>query len=108
MTNPDPLVERFKAEAIPILKREYNPQSIILFGSRVTGNAREGSDLDVILVSESFTAIPFVRRMALVARKVRFPVHVDFLCYAPDEFERVKKTSSVLQDALGYGELIPA
>ncbi len=104
MKQSDPLVERFKTEAIPVVVKEYHPEKIILFGSRVFGTAREGSDLDVILVSKLFSHIPFIRRMAAVARKIDFPIHVDFFCYSPEEFERVKESSSVLQDAVNFGE----
>jgi len=47
-----------------------------------------------------FKEIPFLERMPKVVRKTRFPKHVDYLCYFPDEFERIKKTSSVVMDAL--------
>ena len=33
------------------------------FGSRVTGQAHEGSDIDVLIISEFFKDIPFIKRM---------------------------------------------
>ena len=102
----DRWVERFKQEALPILLRECQPEKVVLFGSRVTGEANEDSDLDVIVVSKVFEQIPFIRRMAFMLKKVRFPKHIDFLCYGPQEFERIQKTSAVLQDALLHGEVI--
>lgn len=102
----DRWVERFKQEALPIVLRECQPEKVVLFGSRVTGEADEESDLDVIVVSHIFDQIPFIRRMAFMLKKVRFTKHIDFLCYAPQEFERIQHTSAVLQDALQYGEVI--
>ena len=102
----DRWVERFKKEALPVVLHECQPEKVVLFGSRVTGEADEESDLDVIVVSKVFEQIPFIRRMAFMLKKVRFTKHIDFLCYAPAEFERIRRTSAVLQDALQYGEVI--
>ena len=110
MTRPkqsnDAWIERFKAEAMPIVLHTCRPDQVIIFGSRVTGKAHEDSDVDVIIVSKMFEQIPFIRRMAFMLKKVRFEKHIDFLCYAPKEFGRVQHTSAVLQDALQYGEII--
>lgn len=99
-------VERFKTEAMPIVLDTCRPERVVLFGSRITGEAQEDSDLDVIIVSKMFERIPFIRRMAFMLKTVRFEKHIDFLCYAPAEFGRIQHTSAVLQDALQYGEVI--
>jgi len=96
----DPWVERYKREVLPKLTAVLKPRRVLLFGSRVSGNARPDSDLDVIIVSETFAAIPFVRRMAYVLSITRFPKHVDYLCYTREEFERIKDTSSIVHSAL--------
>jgi predicted nucleotidyltransferase len=93
-------IEKFKKEALPKIIEEFHPEKIILFGSRVHGEAKEESDIDVIVVSNAFNDTPFLKRMPMVVRKTRFPKHVDYLCYSPEEFNRVKKTSSVVRDAL--------
>ena len=93
-------LERFKKEALPKIIEEFHPKRIILFGSHIKGEAKEESDLDVIVVAETFKEIPFLKRMPMVMRKSTFPKHVDYTCYFPEEFERVKKTSSVVMDAL--------
>lgn len=91
---------RFQKEALPIIKREFKPESVIIFGSRVKGNAQEDSDIDVIVVSQYFDEIPFLRRMPLISKKVSFPKHVDYFCYTPDEYIRMKDESSIIMDAL--------
>ena len=92
-------LERFKKEALPKIIEEFHPKRIILFGSRIKGEEEE-SDLDVIVVAETFKEIPFLKRMPMVVRKSKFPKHVDYICYFPEEFERMKKISSVVMDAL--------
>ena len=99
-------IKKFKQGVVPQIIREFKPEKILLFGSRIKGEADENSDIDVIVVSNAFTGIPFVKRMALVLKKVRFEKHVDFICYSPKEFQRIKNTSSVIMDALEHGEFI--
>jgi predicted nucleotidyltransferase len=96
----DAWVERYRKEVLPKLTAALRPSSILLFGSRAAGTARPESDLDVIIVAEAFAGIPFVRRMAYVLGLVRFPKHVDYLCYTREEFARIRESSSVIQGAL--------
>ncbi|MBU7009951.1 MAG: nucleotidyltransferase domain-containing protein [Theionarchaea archaeon] len=96
-------INKFKEEALPKIIEEFHPEKVILFGSRVKGEAEEESDLDVILVAETFREVHFLRRMPMVLKKIRFPKHVDYICYFPEEFERMKETSSVVMDALEKG-----
>ena len=96
----DTWVERYRKEVLPKLTDALEPSSILLFGSRAAGTARPESDLDVIIVAEAFAGIPFVRRMAYVLGLVRFPKHVDYLCYTREEFVRIRESSSVVHGAL--------
>jgi predicted nucleotidyltransferase len=93
-------VTRFKAEALPAIRAAFKPERVIVFGSRVAGNARPDSDLDVIVVSSAFAGTRFLGRMARVLEVVRFPKHIDYLCYTPEEFARIQSTSSVVGDAM--------
>lgn len=99
-------VQRFKEEVLPQIVAEFSPRMVLLFGSRVRGDADEEADIDVVIVSEAFAGIPFVKRMPEVLKNVRFEKHIDIVCYLPEEFERIKPNSAVLQDAMEYGEVI--
>lgn len=96
----DRWIARFQREALPKLTEEFKPEKVIIFGSRVRGNARKDSDIDVIVISSYFKNIPFLKRMSLMLKKVSFPKHVDYLCYTPMEYKRIKNESSVIIDAL--------
>ncbi len=96
----DHWIERFREEALPKIVEEFNPESVLIFGSRARGAANEDSDIDVIVVSSYFAEMPFLRRMPYVLRKVPFVKHVDYLCYSPDEYERIKDESAIIMDAL--------
>jgi len=97
----DKWIEKFK-EVIPVLQK-INPSKIIIFGSRVRGDAKEESDIDVIVVSDYFKEIPFLKRMPMLLRMLSFEKHIDFLCYTKDEFERIKDNSVIVSSALREG-----
>lgn len=84
--------------------REGQPEQVVVFGSRVTGEADADSVLDVIVVAPLFGPMPFIRRMPFMLKMARFAKHVDFLCYAPAEFERIQHASAVVREALQHGE----
>ncbi len=96
----DPIIAVFRSEILPKLIEFFQPEDVILFGSRVQGIAHDESDLDVILVSESFKNVLQHERFPLVRKRIRTPYSIDYLCYTPEEFERMKTRSSVLESAL--------
>jgi len=102
----DPWIMKFKQSIVPQIIQEFQPERMVLFGSRIKGNAQENSDIDVIVVSNVFGDMPFVKRMSFLLKKIKFNKHVDFLCYSPAEFQKIKNTSSIVIDALKYGESI--
>ena len=102
----DELLDRFLKEALPKIVQKFKPSKIIVFGSRVRGNARSDSDIDVIVVSDRFKNIPFIRRMPMLLRLVRFDQHIDFLCYTEEEFERIKDESAVVKSAMESGVVV--
>jgi predicted nucleotidyltransferase len=99
----DMWIERFVKESMPIIRKVLNPNLVIIFGSRVKGKSSEESDIDVIIVSDFFRGKPFLGRMPIMLRLLRFPWPIDFLCYSPDEFEIIKNNSIIIQEALKEG-----
>ncbi len=96
----DPVLDTFRREIVPKIMELFHPETVIIFGSRISGNAHEDSDLDIILVSEQFEHVPQHQRLPLVRKSIRTPFSLDYLCYTPDEFERMKTRSSVLASTL--------
>lgn len=96
----DEWLERFRNEALPSIIQHIHPERIIVFGSRARGHAHEDSDIDIIVISHFFRNIPFLERMPLMMKIASFPKHVDYLCYTPEEFARVRSTSSIIIDAM--------
>jgi predicted nucleotidyltransferase len=73
------------------LKREYNAQKVILYGSHARGEATEDSDIDVFIVAP--TQERFFERMATVLRILRDLYHgvpISPIVLSPDELEERK------------------
>jgi len=77
-------------EIISVLKH-YEPERIILFGSRARGEADEQSDYDLVVIKH--TDRPFLERLRdMVPYLVKLARPVEILVYTPEEFERMSET----------------
>lgn len=74
---------------------EEHPVRVILFGSRVRGDARADSDVDVLVVADTGLAPPR-RSRRLRQRLASFPLPKDILVVTPDEFERQRQVSGTV------------
>ncbi|MCS7039632.1 MAG: nucleotidyltransferase domain-containing protein [Caldilineales bacterium] len=70
------------------LLQSYDPDQIILFGSRARGEADADSDYDVIVIKR--VDRPFLERLRdMVPYLVEFDRPADILVYTPEEFARM-------------------
>ncbi len=68
-----------------------NAEQIILFGSYARGNARENSDVDLMIIAES--KLPRFKRSRAIYKSLRpYPFGMDLLVYTPQEIERGKRS----------------
>ena len=85
------------------ISKEITIQKMILFGSRAHGKPHRWSDFDIMMVSPEFRRKKF-RYRALGFHKywvIDYPV--DFLCYTPEEFNKLKKQITIVRDAVENG-----
>jgi predicted nucleotidyltransferase len=97
---------KLENEVLPVLKENLKPKKIILFGSRAVDSSAPASDIDLIIISDVFKEIPFLKRMSFVLKQIKFPKHLDILCYTPEEFEMIKNTSAIVQNALTHSQIL--
>ena len=102
----DKYLSAFINQYLEDIKTAYKPKGLWFFGSRTSGNAKEESDLDLILVSDKFRGRKFIYRMGDFLKTYDFPKHVDALCYTPDEFEKKKNEIGIVREAIETGEKI--
>lgn len=73
------------------LLKPYDPEKIILFGSRARGEGDSYSDYDVVVIKS--TDRPFLERLQeMVPYILDFDRAVEVLVYTPEEFERMKES----------------
>ncbi len=90
------------------IKDIYAANEVWLWGSRAYGTPNKYSDIDLIVVSNKFSKIKFIRRMYEFTNKLgllldRNAEVVDALCYTPEEFERKKQEIGVVREAVEKG-----
>lgn len=83
-------------------------ERLLLFGSQATGRAGPESDVDVLVVSPAYQGKTYIARASATWECWDLPHPVDFLCYTPEEFERLKGQVSIVRDALREGVAVEA
>lgn len=61
--------------------------SIYLFGSCKEGTHNDASDIDLIVISDTFNGFSnYIRRKVICTNFDNFPINIDPVCMTPDEF----------------------
>ena len=90
---------------VQIIKREYDPERIILFGSMAGKQIHEWSDIDLLVVKK--TSKRLIDRTLEVGRLVHPKVGIDLFIYTPEEYELLlRERSSFLLSVLETGETV--
>ncbi len=101
MGEKEDIIEELKQFKKTVSKKE-DVESIIFFGSRASGKHGRDSDIDLVVVSEKFRT-KSCGRGAKLYEYWKLPYPVDFICYTPEEFNRLKKRVSIVSEALREG-----
>lgn len=87
------------------LIKKYKPQKIFLFGSSVTGNMTDDSDLDFLIIKDD-KKDPY-NRIVEVYGLVKKNIAADFIVYTPQEFtNRVKLGDPFITSILSEGKVL--
>jgi len=78
-------------------------KKMIFFGSRATGKPHRYSDIDLIIVSPAFRKLDFFKRGAKMYDYWDLRIPVDFLCYSPEEFKKLRKQTTIISEAIKEG-----
>ncbi|MBI2666823.1 nucleotidyltransferase domain-containing protein [Candidatus Woesearchaeota archaeon] len=85
------------------LAKEVPIDKMILFGSRAKGKSHRWSDFDVLVISKWFENKKFRYRGIGFRKLWQLDYPVDFLCYTPKEFHKLKKEPSLVSQAVREG-----
>ena len=84
--------------------KKFDPDKIILFGSRARGDHDGLSDVDLILVYS--TEKRFLDRLEELYLAWDTPLALDLLAYTPEEFSRLLDENPFVQEAVKQGEVL--
>jgi len=79
------LLEDELRRIVEVLKREYEPEKLILFGSIAEGNMHEWSDIDLLIIKK--TEKRPLDRILEACHLIKPTIGIDLFVYTPDEFE---------------------
>lgn len=83
------------AEKLDMLAHYLSDVKVFVYGSWAQPLSEKGRDVDLIVVSSSFTAVVGIKRKQLVSRLLGSPTsQVDPICLTPKELERLFKSKS--------------
>lgn len=74
---------------VQVIKAEYAPEKIILFGSLATARVHEWSDIDLLIIKQTDKR-PIDRTMEL-AGLIKPQIGIDLFIYTPEEYELLLK-----------------
>ena len=89
-----------------MLCQKYDIKEMILFGSQVSGEVDEDSDVDLIVVGDEFKDKSPLKRPFELYLEWTMDYPVDFLCYTSEEFEAKRKGISIVRHAIHEGIVI--
>ena len=85
------------------LSKRLPIDKIIFFGSSAKGKEHEYSDIDLIIISPKFRGIEFRYRSLGFYKYWNLSKPFDFLCYTPEEFNKLKKQITIVREAAKEG-----
>jgi uncharacterized protein len=99
------MLEKELKRYVKILVEEENPELILVFGSMVTGEIHEWSDIDLVVVQE--TKLPFMKRLHHLRGLLKPQVGTDILSYTPSEFDQMARERLFFRhEILGKGVVL--
>lgn len=98
------LKEEFE-RILKIIKTEYKPDKVMLFGSLVEQQIHEWSDIDLLIIKETDKR-PIDRYLEL-SRLIKPKVGIDLFIYTPEEYNLLlKERFSFLLSILRTGKIV--
>ena len=85
------------------VNKDLHIKKMFLFGSRARGDTPKWSDIDLVIVSDKFKNLKFRKRATKMYDYWDLEYPVDFLCYTPEEFNKLKKQITIIKEAVKEG-----
>ena len=105
---PDERLQRFLDVYLPRIEETYSPVRVWLWGSHAYGTPDLWSDIDIVVVSDSFEGVGRIARMSRLVRELgiwrdALIGAVEPLCYTDAEFDRLMTRISIVREGIEKG-----
>lgn len=105
-TGLPPVTREQLQEVVRCIKRAFDPQRILLFGSHAYGKPMPDSDVDLLVVMESNERVA-ARSAAIAKTLLDIPFPMDILVRTPDEIRyRLEMGDHFIREILERGEVL--
>lgn len=103
-------IDQLVQEYISSFPTSVHVNGVFLFGSFARGDMHEDSDVDLVVLSEDFAQMPFIKRLEFLSKMRRAPitrsVPMDIFGYTPEEFADLDKESAIMKKAKQEGRFV--
>lgn len=110
MANRKINIKKLVKEYLKNFSPDIRVKGVFLFGSYATGQIREDSDVDLIVISPDFKKINFIKRLEMLSKfrqdRMSRSVPMDIIGYTPEEFKNIDKESVIMRRAKREGKMI--
>lgn len=87
------------------LVKNYQPEKVILFGSRIGGKTHKWSDVDLVAIKK--TNKNFYDRIGEASASFNHILPVDVIVYTPEEFEQMSRENRfVKEEVIRKGKMV--
>ncbi len=104
------IVKKVIREYLKCFPSDIRVKGIFLFGSYATGKIRQDSDIDIIVISQDFKKMNFIKRLEMLSHfrqaEITRSFPMDIIGYTPEEFKEIDKESVIMRQAKKEGKMI--
>ncbi|MGB9729868.1 MAG: nucleotidyltransferase domain-containing protein [Thermoprotei archaeon] len=101
----EPVIKLF----LDSLSKKIKINSVYIFGSRVRDDWLKHSDIDLIIISDDFKDMPFIKRIDIIEEvqwKNQIRPHIEVIPLTLKEFNEKINSSAILMNASRYWKKI--
>ena len=99
----DGVVKEWIDRFLAVISDKYPAERVLLFGSRARGDHLIDSDVDMIIVSEKFEGVNWLKRIRDISVEWEGLVLLEAICYTPEEFEEKRDEIGIVNEAVKEG-----
>lgn len=103
VAKPDAQTIKLISGQLKFIRKKYNPEKIILFGSRARGDHLKESDIDLLIISKAFKGLDWRERIVGAFGRWDKKQMLEPICLTPWEFEKRRQQLGIIRQAAKEG-----